>query len=360
MFVILMVGLTPKDFFLKNQVTWLPDQNGLHFEQYGIAYTDAISDLINERLSLEKGFSIEIALKPKSFHEEGFNIIFMLHGGQDRTQLLIGQWRSYLIVMNGDDYAHQKKTKRISVKSTSDFPNSQLLTVTTDLSSTHVYLDGRLVDEKKDMRLEIPDGNNTRLLLGNSVYGNHSWQGHIYGIAVFGKVLSSENIEMHFNTWSIENNFSFAVKEDPFILYNFDEKGGTKASSHLIEIPLLRIPSNLKALTPNFFFRKWNEKIFNKSHLKDMDAVLNFFGFIPFGFLLAVARIRATGRLGKHPVWVTIAAGFLLSLLIETVQAWMPTRSSDFQDLILNTAGTLAGALCYMLIKERGKAPNIN
>jgi len=36
------------------------------------------------------GFSIEIVLKPASYHESGFNFLFAIHDGNDGKQLVIG------------------------------------------------------------------------------------------------------------------------------------------------------------------------------------------------------------------------------------------------------------------------------
>lgn len=351
LFVILMAGLKPKDLFPSNKVNWLQNQAGLRFEKYGLAYTDSISDLIQEHVSPKTGFSVEIALKSKDFQEEGFHFIFLLHGGQDRSQLLIGQWRTSLIVMNGDDYSHSRKTKRISVTSSSGLPGTQFLTVTSAPAGTRVYLDGQLAGGNRGLQLTMPEGGNTRLLIGNSVYGNHPWRGDIYGVAIFGKALSETDVEAHFKVWSKAGSFSFAKETAPFIFYNLDQKKGKTALNFSDSAHPLHLPSRLKVLTPSFFFQKWEVRKFHRDLFKDKDAVLNFFGFIPFGFLLAATLIRRGGRTYNRCIAISLSAGFFVSLLIETIQAWMPTRSSDVQDLILNTVGTFVGALCckYLL-----------
>jgi VanZ family protein len=60
-----------------------------------------------------------------------------------------------------------------------------------------------------------------------------------------------------------------------------------------------------------------------------------------------------------HGVIIAAALCFSVSLLIEIVQAWMPSRSSASLDLLLNTLGALIGAaLCkslYLRISGRMK-----
>jgi len=121
LFAILFFGLRPKDFNFSNNVKWTHNESGIRFNKYGIAYTDPIEELRKEKSSGENGFSIEIALKPLNY-EEGFNFIFSLHNGNDRKQLLLGQWRSWIIAMNEDDYDHKRRVKRISVNTASRSP----------------------------------------------------------------------------------------------------------------------------------------------------------------------------------------------------------------------------------------------
>lgn len=351
---ILTIGLKPKDFYQANRVDWLTDRPGIRFEKNSIAYTDSIADLIQEHISLKRGFSVEIALKPKSFEEEGFCFIFSIHGGQDRRQFLIGQWGSSLIVMNGDDYNHRRKTKRISFKTASNVPNVQLLTVTASPESSNIYIDGRLVKSRKDLQLTIPNAETARLLLGNSVYGNHSWKGEIYGVAVYGETLSEKDVETHFKDWSKKRRFPVSTQSPPFISFLFEDNGGTLAKNHIGNENSLHIPPEMKILSPSLFSRGRPGLMLNRSIFTNQDALLNFFGFIPLGVLLAATLIRLGGGSERYSIVITLVAGFSVSLLIETVQAWLPDRSSDIQDLILNTAGTWIGAICCKCFTRAG------
>jgi hypothetical protein len=111
----LFFGLWPKGYSFSNNVKWIDDQSGIRFGQYGMAYTDPIRKLSKSDGFGADEFSIEIALKPSTF-DQGFNFILAFHAGKDGDQLLIGQWRSSYIVMNGDDYDHKRRTRRIGVK----------------------------------------------------------------------------------------------------------------------------------------------------------------------------------------------------------------------------------------------------
>jgi hypothetical protein len=65
------------------------------------------------------------------------------------SQLLLGQWRSWIIAMNGDDYDHKRRVKRVSVNSASRSPAIQFITLTTGKDGTKVYIDGQIIRAKK-------------------------------------------------------------------------------------------------------------------------------------------------------------------------------------------------------------------
>lgn len=73
--------------------------------------------------------------------------------------------------------------------------------------------------------------------------------------------------------------------------------------------------------------------------------LINFLGnvvmFMPFGFFPPLLW-RTSGR-------TAIAAGFGASLLVEITQLFLP-RSTDIDDLILNTAGAALGYWLYRLL----------
>ncbi|MFS0892916.1 VanZ family protein [Microbacterium sp. 179-I 3D3 NHS] len=74
-----------------------------------------------------------------------------------------------------------------------------------------------------------------------------------------------------------------------------------------------------------------------------LEILANVALFVPVGLLLLLAFPRLR-------VWQAVVVGGLMSLLIEGVQALMPTRIPAVSDLIANTSGTLIGALIVAVI----------
>lgn len=77
------------------------------------------------------------------------------------------------------------------------------------------------------------------------------------------------------------------------------------------------------------------------------DVWVNVVGYLPLGFLLALALLRS-GR--RRLAWLAgLLAPALLSLLMEGLQSYLPQRVPSRLDLLLNAAGGAAGALLALL-----------
>jgi VanZ family protein len=80
------------------------------------------------------------------------------------------------------------------------------------------------------------------------------------------------------------------------------------------------------------------------------DVGANLLGYAPLGFLLALSALRS--RRVSWAVTVAVLAGFLLSLSMETLQSYLPSRIPSNVDLVLNTLGAWLGA-CFAWVLEK-------
>jgi glycopeptide antibiotics resistance protein len=350
-FAILFFGLRPKDFSFSNGVNWISDRTGIHFRKYGISYTNHFNDKIEDNTTESNNLSLEIAFKIEKPYRSGFNFNFAIHGGEDSNQLLMAQWHSWIIFMNGDDYAHKRKSNRIFID-TASFPDSPIfLTMTTGSHGTKLYCDGKLVQEKKDLTLELPSGGKSRLLLGNSVYGTNPWEGDIYGFAFHRSTLTDEDIAIHFNRWSEKQNFSFAKTDKPLVLFLFNEKEGELANDYTAGNDPLNIPKEMKIWERKILVPPWQDFKFEQNNVEDI--LINVIGFMPLGFFLFATMNRLDGNPMKHGILITVMVCFILSLSIEIVQAWIPSRSSSMTDLISNTFGGWIGSITFKVSTKK-------
>jgi hypothetical protein len=97
-----------------------------------------------------------------------------------------------------------------------------------------------------------------------------------------------------------------------------------------------RLPANRSP----FFLGGWG-KIAGAS-----DDFLNVLLFIPFGFALS-ERFRESGRSWRVTLVWAFATGALLSYGIEFLQSYIPLRDSGWEDVVTNTAGSVAGFVLF-------------
>jgi glycopeptide antibiotics resistance protein len=71
----------------------------------------------------------------------------------------------------------------------------------------------------------------------------------------------------------------------------------------------------------------------------------NFIGFVPFGILLPLFLPWF-----RHGIKMLLA-GFILTLGFETLQLLTGLGVWDVDDLLLNTAGTIAGYILFFILK---------
>lgn len=82
------------------------------------------------------------------------------------------------------------------------------------------------------------------------------------------------------------------------------------------------------------------------------DVVANTLGYAPLGFLLTLASLRS-GQI-KWAMLLAVLGAFLLSLALETLQSYLPSRIPSNVDLALNTLGAALGAYAAWALEKLG------
>jgi VanZ family protein len=85
------------------------------------------------------------------------------------------------------------------------------------------------------------------------------------------------------------------------------------------------------------------------------DVAFNLVGYMPLGWLVCFAAVRS----GKSPFggwWLAVVVGGVLSLLLEVLQNFLPSRVPSNVDWGLNTAGAALGALLSVVVFRLGGA----
>lgn len=82
------------------------------------------------------------------------------------------------------------------------------------------------------------------------------------------------------------------------------------------------------------------------------DVGVNVVGYLPLGGLLALSALRR-GRIPYPLVWAVFAAS-LVSLLMESLQNYLPARVPSREDWLLNMAGACLGAGMTVVLERLG------
>ena len=99
---------------------------------------------------------------------------------------------------------------------------------------------------------------------------------------------------------------------------------------------------------PLWRFLQWPQPL----RVSREDAISNVLAYVPLGFLL-IARTQAAGLSSTAGMALTVLAGFLLSLGVESLQQILPSRTPSVIDLLTNSIGTLAGAWAGTILGVR-------
>lgn len=345
---ILLAGWDPRGFRFRNGAEWAAAGSGIAFDAPGLAYTEPFTTGDSADRVGEPGLTLELALRLAEASKGGFQFIAVVHGGDDAAQLLLAQWRDTLIVMNGDDYDHRRRSPRLSASIAGRGGESVFLTIRSDAGGSSLIADGTALATRRDLVLRLPtDVAPGRLVLGNSVYGGDPWRGTLEGFALHRRALDDATLRRHREQWQAGRGFAgdaYASAELAYPLVPRAERRAPDRSPNGID---LWFPRDTTLVTPRLF----DAGLDTPEPHGSLDVLLNLFGFMPLGLLLAALLLELKPISRWTAVGAAIAIGLALSFGIESAQAWIPSRRSSLLDLLLNTAGTGLGAAAWAVLK---------
>jgi hypothetical protein len=337
--IILSLGLWP--FHApRNSVTWLRNANGLFFGRSG---TVVSSDALNlTDLKDDLCCSIEIWAAPHLVPNSATLLAF--YSLENPYQLKLSQsltdFRLQAEIPNGPHGATQA-----NLYGSEAFygPKEAFITVTSGQQGTAVYVDGALAARGP---LRIPKTAFTgRILLGDSPRQPHSWYGQIRGLAIYCAELTAGQAYRHYDTWMKKGHPEVADEERPVSIYLFDEHSGNIVHSQVKSGVNLYIPQRYAVVDKLFMEPFWQE--FEMSRSFWSGVLKNIVGFVPLGFCFYP---YLSARQGKSAALLTIVVGAIVSVTIEILQAFLPTRESGMTDIATNTLGTWMGVVFYQRV----------
>ena len=316
---------------------WLENENGLRFDRYGTVLSSHHIEVSNsDALSC----SLEIWLKPARVWGSGTFLAFYdpLSGHQFSLR------QDYTDLALQRNFGDEGRQTDLSVDDV--FRRKQaLVTVTADGQDTAVYIDGNLATQSSRFDLSLNDYRG-QLILATSPLQSNSWSGEVLGLAIYKTALTADQVAQHYQDWTREGKPGVGENEHALALYIFDEHTGNIIHSQVGSGNDLYIPNRYQVVHQTLLENPWKEFQTQKTYLNNV--LINIAGFVPLGVCVGAYLISV--RQIKHGILATIVLGAIISLTIEILQSYLPTRDSGFTDLITNTLGTGVGVAVYRTV----------
>jgi hypothetical protein len=341
---ILVAGLWP--FHTPhNAVSWPKNGNGLDFGRHGSAV--GMNPFRNIRLPNDTGNSLEVWLTPERV--SGGGCILAFDSSPDpRAPFVLRQYDTS-IVLQRSLVNEQGRVTQLWFKVDHVFQAGKrvLATVSSNKNGTLLYVDGVVAGRSEDAGIANRELTGVLVLANSTV--DDSWTGQMAGLAIYDRELTPTQVHSHFQSWTPDRGPLLAEERSPVALYLFNEGAGGTVHNRVDPSTSLTIPAKYFVLHPAFLRSTWDVY----SHVRGVwkrwsfweDLIVNIGGFVPVGFVFLsyCSSVRPT----RHAALVVVLLGFLLSLVIEVLQRFLPNRDSGMTDLFTNTAGTGLGVLLH-------------
>jgi hypothetical protein len=325
----------------RNDVSWLETRDGLRFGKYSTAFS---SNAIQSASPNGTSGSFEVWLQ-RGFTQRSGTFLALL-SPKNPVQFSLRQSQTDLLLqtIHQDDTYHAKVSK-LYVEEVFRKLQPIFITITSGEQETVVYLDGVAVRRTSQFRLPA-QAFSGRLVAGDSPGQGDSWSGQLLGLAIYQRELTGPQVFQNYVAWTQKARPAITQDDRNVALYLFDEHTGNVVRDKAGSGVDLYIPERYTVVDKIFLEPLWTEFSMTRSYWSA--AVKNIVGFIPFGFCFYA--YLAMVLLLKRATLVTVALGTAVSLTIEILQAYLPTRDSGTTDLITNTLGTWMGVASYSLL----------
>lgn len=334
---ILVAGLWP--FHApRNAVSWLSNRNGLLFGDYGSILS---AGEFRPSASQDGPCSLEIWLQPAATFDSNDIVAFSTE--KNPVQFAVAQSGDDLFVIrNVVDPRQYLRRSHLAIDHAFRAGNKLLITITSGPRGTIVYLNGTMAKTSSKFAFSSKDFAG-ELVIGNSPVQNNTWGGQLWGLGIFDRDLTAAEVLQHYDSWSKDLAPQLVAKEDTRALYLFNEGEGRVVHNQVPSGPDLRIPEQYFVLHKKFLEPFWKE--FRPNWAFARNVILNVVAFVPLGFVFCgyFSSVRALNR----PRLLAIILGGAVSLTVEILQSYLPTRESGTLDIITNTIGTAGGAILY-------------
>src|ERR1700722_10267020 len=260
---LLFAGLWPFQPFPKNQTSWLMDQNGLLFSATSTILTS--SEFEDSSSKGTSYCSMEIWLQPDHGYIETSKTILVFYTPNNPLQFRLVQYRNDLFLRR--DYRDNKnrlRTVEFDVQNAFEHDQKVMFTIVSGPKGTSVFKDGLFVDIIRHFGLSCKDFSG-QLVIGNSPVVYNTWEGKLFGLALYHLEFTPAQISRHYETWVKKSGPESFENEHPLALYLLAERHGRIAHNSAGAGPDLFIPETFRILHKRLLMLPWKEFSFDLS-----------------------------------------------------------------------------------------------
>lgn len=334
---LLVAGLFPFNFLPANQVSWLQGTRGVRFNGYGeVRALWTAPGNLTDSTEAGSGTTVELWITCGRAGPEVNDLLAVYHS-HDREPFTIEQYITDLILVGVvRDLRGRPEFRHMSLDDVLGAGTQRFVTITTSKEGTTIYLEG--VPRKAYPSVELTRDNfDGTLLLGQTPHGHQEWHGDVRGLAIYWKVLTPDEVAANYDAWKRGDWQGLRRRAPVAAIYPFDDRWGALVHNRGNLGGDLAIPHRLHALDPKLLAVPSRHDLMNAS-----DVALNIVGFVPFGGLVVV-YLKNRRCANASAVVIAVAAGLVISLVIELLQVLLPSRDSSLLDVINNTLGSGIG-----------------
>jgi VanZ family protein len=339
---ILVAGLWP--FWPSgNDVAWLEGANGLRFGNYGTVLSSGVFHA--PASEQDTSCSLEIWVQPGSASDNADFLSFSTP--EVARQLSFEQYHDNFLVLRQVQGDPPPPGKVIGITGVFREIRPRFITITSGPGHTKIYVDGFL--GYSSAQFLVAKDVAGLLVIGTAPSVPEHWWGQLRGVAIYDGELTAAQVLAHYEVWTTQGRPPLYGNPHAIAIYPFNEHAGTVVHNAVDSGIDLFIPKRFSLAHKAFLAPFWKEYRPRWSYWKD--NLVNVAGFIPFGFFFFAYWSLA--RPIKHAALATVALGFAVSLTIEVLQGWLPTRASSTTDVITDTLGTLIGVVAFSSMVRR-------
>ena len=344
-----VVGLWPFEFHPRNNLGWRPGAKGTFFGWPSIIYSESRFDLGRGSAPAAEAGTVTIELYVESEHKPGREVdsILTLYDGELPENLLIAQWKFDLLLRTpARDVRGRRTFREVGVEAGLRSGTRRFLGITSGAAGTDFYVDGVLAKAFPKLTLR-PETLRGRLILGDAPQGNRRWAGKLFGVAIFNRTLAASEISRHHQLWTGGRLQQLPSEPGLSALYFLGERSGRTVPDRSPSRNPLLIPESYEVLRKTVLVTPWEDP---HPYFSDTeDVLINLLGFIPFGFFYFVYRTQVRPGHPFRSAALTVTVSGIISLAIELIQVYLPTRSSSLTDLMCNIGGSGIGVIVAVL-----------